>query len=161
MKCGECTVCCEIVEVSGDNFFKAAGKMCQHCDGGCMIYDKEERPQVCNSFKCMWLHGFGLPTDRPDKNNIMVSISKFNGGTWMFVMETVKDAYRTTGKPLILELTSTFNIPVIVSSFDSKPGEDYGDFVILKASLEARAKMLKGDFKEEYTDGVNVYKLNR
>lgn len=161
MECGECTICCEIVEVSGRNFHKPAGTLCSYCKGGCTIYGQEDRPVVCGAFQCAWLRGYGSEEDRPDKSNVMVSISAFNGGRWIFVMETKKDAYKTTGKGIIKDIVSRVNLPVIVSAFESKPGEDYGDFVILKDSLQPRAKTMLGDFMFEFSDNVNVYELNR
>ena len=74
-------------------------------------------------------------------------------------METKKNAHLTTGKNIILDIANKFDIPIIVSDYDSELGEDYGDYVILKKDLEVRANQIKGDFICELGKDVKVYKL--
>jgi hypothetical protein len=151
-------VCCEIVEVG--EIDKPAGSLCRHYNNGCTLFNKKERPMVCKSFQCGWLRGFGEEKDRPDKIGLMLSISNFNGGVWIFAIETKEDAINTTGKDIILDIIDKVDIPVIVSDFNTKIGEDYGDYVILKEKLESKASKIKGEHISEYSEGVNMYRLN-
>ena len=74
--CGECTFCCELLEVEDkDSGFKKEGATkCEHLTNtGCGIY--ESKPKVCTGFYCMFLvnHRPGMfrDTDRPDKIGIL------------------------------------------------------------------------------------------
>lgn len=160
-KCGSCTVCCVIVEVNCSLFNKPAGDLCIYCKKECLLFNSSTRPKVCKRYYCGWARGLGTENDRPDNNGVMLSISRFNGGTWIFVMETKKGAYKTTGKNIIEDTIKKIDLPIIVSDFDSKPGSDYGDYVIIKESLQERSKNIRGDFIFEFTEDANVYELNK
>jgi hypothetical protein len=75
-------------------------------------------------------------------------------------MELKENAFKTTGKNIILDIISKLDIPVIVSDFNTPRGQDYGDYVIIKKDLEKRSNNIRGEFMFEFSDGVNVYKLN-
>ena len=161
-ECGDCGVCCILSEIKENDFYVEPYKPCKFlkdCKGGCLIFGKEERPKMCSIYECAWLKGFGDDNDRPDKNNIMISLNDFNGGVWFFVMETKKYAHRTTGKNIIIEIVNKYDIPVIVSDIDSVYPNDKGDYVIIKKSLEKRSKMIMGDFIYNLDDDINIYKL--
>jgi len=67
-KCGECTVCCTLCDVSELN--KKPGEHCIKCDGsGCLDYNN--RPQVCRDFECASYQGGDNIKLRPDKCGIM------------------------------------------------------------------------------------------
>ena len=54
--CGDCSLCCKLLPIEGDNFSKPADQWCGHCkpgNGGCSIY--QSRPAVCRGFACQWL----------------------------------------------------------------------------------------------------------
>jgi hypothetical protein len=158
-QCYECDVCCKIAEVKENDFFKPAGKPCQYLDKGCTIFDQDKRPKMCSSYQCGWLRGFGKENDRPDKSGVMLSISAFNGGTWIFVQELWEDAHKTTGKNIIIDISKKVDIPIIVSDFNTKLGEDYGDYVIIKNSLESRSNKIRGEFLFELEKNIKVYRL--
>ena len=119
-ECKECISCCIVSEVKEDSFFKPAGEKCKHCSKGCQIFDTNERPKICSSYKCAWLRDFGGEEDRPDKSGVLISISEFNGGTWIFVQELKENAVTTTGKEIILDIINKVDLPVIVSDYKTK-----------------------------------------
>lgn len=160
--CGECGLCCVNLKIEEGDFSKSGGTPCKYlnkCGYGCSVFGSTKKPKVCDKFKCGWLSGMGEEKDRPDKSGVFLHIDTFNGGTWIFVMETKKNAHLTTGKNIILDIANKFDIPIIVSDYDSELGEDYGDYVILKKDLEVRANQIKGDFICELGKDVKVYKL--
>ena len=62
-ECGECTMCCLVLEISPLN--KARNEPCKFCDKGCTIYN--DRPQHCKDFECLWLKDESISEDlRPD-----------------------------------------------------------------------------------------------
>jgi hypothetical protein len=53
--CGECSMCCNLLEIKTPELRKPANQGCRHClpRNGCAIY--ERRPPVCRTFACLWL----------------------------------------------------------------------------------------------------------
>ncbi len=52
--CGDCSLCCKLLEIPALD--KTDNDWCKHCKpgkGGCTIYDS--RPDVCRTFRCLWL----------------------------------------------------------------------------------------------------------
>lgn len=75
--CGSCTLCCTLQGVrEGLDQPKPPGVPCVHLDacGGCAIY--ERRPMECMTYACMWLDGFGMASDRPDKLGVMLEVQE-------------------------------------------------------------------------------------
>ncbi len=162
-ECGKCAVCCVITEISENNFYKCANCPCKYLNNegyGCSVFGQKQKPNRCTEYECAWLRGFGENNDRPDKSNIMLFINNFNGGIWIFAIETLKNAYKTSGKSIIIDIVKKMNLPVIVSDFDSKPPYDKGDYVVIKKELENRASQIKGEFICELENDIKVYKLN-
>ena len=158
-RCGSCNICCRITEVRSGIVDSPAGELCMFYKKGCTLYRKAIRPLICRKYYCGWARGLGDIFDRPDESNVMLSVSEFNGGTWIFVQEIKRNAYRTTGKNIIIDAIKKVGLPVIVSAFDTKFGEDYGDYVILSEKMEKRAGKIKGEYLTGLSDGINVYKL--
>lgn len=157
--CDECAVCCEIAEVKEGDFYKPAGKLCSHSCNGCKLFGKSDRPKVCSDYQCAWSRGYGDINDRPDKSNVMLSVSDFNGGVWIFVQETERDAYFTTGKNVIVDTLRKVKIPVIISDYDTPFGEDTGDYVVILDSMKERAKNIAGEEIRKLAKDITVYKL--
>ena len=68
MQCGECTLCCKLLETH--DIASEIGVYCHHCKDGCTIYD--ERPEECRTYQCMWLQMENAGEDlRPDKCGII------------------------------------------------------------------------------------------
>ena len=62
--CGDCTACCERFTIEGDIWedgIKKKNVLCKYNCNGCTIY--EDRPKICQDFKCVWLR---IKEARPD-----------------------------------------------------------------------------------------------
>jgi len=64
-ECGGCTMCCKLLGVL--EIGKPPNVWCPECaiGQGCKVY--AERPGTCREFSCMWLHGLGGDSMRPDR----------------------------------------------------------------------------------------------
>ncbi|MDS0859958.1 hypothetical protein NUV25_19815 [Burkholderia pseudomultivorans] len=71
--CGECSVCCEVLNIDQPELKKEAGTLCPHCtDAGCAVY--ETRPELCRGWYCLWRRLPDLPDSfRPDRSRILLS----------------------------------------------------------------------------------------
>ena len=163
-KCEECAVCCyicEIREINKPPHTNCFYQLKEDVKNRCLVYDA--KPKDCQAFACSWLQGFGSEQDRPDINGVMISACKFNNGTWLFIIETVKNAVLTTAKDMIIQMVNQFDFPAIVSDYESKPPDDKGDYTIIKESLLPRCKRMAGDLIE-YLDSdkrIGLYKLRK
>lgn len=157
-ECGDCEVCCYVAEVKEGIVDKPACKTCPFQSKGCAIFNKPERPQVCVSFQCGWLRGAGKENDRPDKSNVMVSVNQTNGGVWIMVMDLEKNAHRTTGKNIIIDMIDKYNLPAIIVDYDNLE-KGKGDYVVLKKDLEKRASAIMGEQVYQLEENINIYKL--
>lgn len=66
MDCGECTLCCKLLEIKAMDSPK--GEWCRGCvpGGGCKIYPT--RPEGCREYSCSWrLTPGASPNLRPDR----------------------------------------------------------------------------------------------
>jgi hypothetical protein len=156
-QCDGCTLCCTTAEVQGKDFYKPVGEKCIHQCNGCKIFGQESRPEVCNTFKCAWLRGFGNEEDRPDKTKVLTSINNLFGNNWIIIIEQEKDAYKTSGKNIIVDLINKVNLPAIVAT---NGGTTWGEYVIIKDNLEDRTEGIKDEFLFDYTENMKVYRLN-
>lgn len=162
--CGECFECCfipEIGDIKKPCYQKCFYQSDEQLTKRCIIY--EARPKDCEKFWCSWARGFGAEEDRPDLNGVMISINSFNNGTWIFVIERVKDAVLTTAKDMIIQIVKEVNFPAIVSSYESKPPNDFGDFTIVKESLKHRCTKMIDDlviYLDEEKQ-IGLYKLRK
>ena len=67
-ECGSCSLCCKLERIN--EFDKPARCWCEHAfiaGSGCAIFGKPERPQVCNTFSCLWRDGKVPEEMRPDQ----------------------------------------------------------------------------------------------
>lgn len=158
-ECGGCTVCCYIGGVPELN--KSAYSHCCHENGKCTIYNSYKRPLICNNFQCSWLRGIGTQEDRPDISKVMCSANVLNGGYWIFAIELSPNAVLTTGLSMVKQLVESFNIPIIVSDWGSRPPNDTGDRVVIKDSLISRSKNIMGELIQYLDDSksIGIYKL--
>lgn len=90
MSCGDCTACCEVFRI--DELEKPKGVLCTHCDKGCTIY--EQRPKVCQDFKCGYLVNDWREELRPDKCGVIINNTKSG---------YVAIRFRDTVEPVIME----------------------------------------------------------
>jgi hypothetical protein len=70
--CGECSVCCVVLNVDTKEFQKLPGVPCTHlCSGGCSIH--ATRYAVCREYHCGWRYLDSLGEDwRPDRSGVLV-----------------------------------------------------------------------------------------
>lgn len=83
MECGECTLCCELLNINSlkatkGNIIEAiiidspAGSLCEHCieKKGCGVH--EERPKICRDYFCAYAQQEDAPIQlRPDNCGII------------------------------------------------------------------------------------------
>lgn len=72
-ECGECTVCCIVLQIDDGTFKKPADQVCENLmdKGGCKIYS--QRPSVCQDWHCAWRFMPQLDDSwRPDRSGILV-----------------------------------------------------------------------------------------
>lgn len=71
--CGECSVCCVVLNVDTKEFQKLPGVRCAHlcAGGGCGIHDT--RYEVCRTYHCGWRYLSQLGDDwRPDRSGVLI-----------------------------------------------------------------------------------------
>jgi hypothetical protein len=56
-ECGECSLCCYLLDIDDDNLKKPGEKWCPHFRAGCGCTIYPERPLKCRGFACGWLTG--------------------------------------------------------------------------------------------------------
>jgi hypothetical protein len=113
--CGECALCCKLLDVPG---IAAAGQWCKHCkpktaSGCCMIYD--DRPEVCLGFNCFWRAEEWPDWLRPDRckvlfealpgvETILISVDPSRPDAWKEKkILRVIEKLRKKGRPLVLK----------------------------------------------------------
>ena len=71
-ECGECSVCCVVLNVDTKEFQKLPGVPCAHlCAGGCSIH--ATRYPVCRQYHCGWRYLEFLGGEwRPDKSGVLI-----------------------------------------------------------------------------------------
>jgi hypothetical protein len=68
-KCGGCKACCTINGI--EELDKPIRTHCPNeCEVGCTVYPNH--PPSCQTFKCVWIRGFGSDNERPDKLGLFV-----------------------------------------------------------------------------------------
>jgi len=73
--CGDCTVCCTVLNVDTPDFKKAAETPCVHLGSrGCSIH--AVRPRICRTWFCAWRRVASMPDQaRPDRSGLLVSLN--------------------------------------------------------------------------------------
>ena len=67
-ECGECTLCCKLLETH--DIPSKIGVYCQHCSQGCGIYP--DRPEECRTYQCLWSQMETVGDElRPDRCGII------------------------------------------------------------------------------------------
>lgn len=115
-ECGECTLCCQLLEIK-----ETESNVCENCkhvipDKGCTIYIS--RPQECRNFQCSWsLHKQAHKNMRPDKchmifeninENIVLGTLDPNYKLNDLLMAQIQ-AFQQAGNSIVLQL---WNEPV-------------------------------------------------
>ena len=73
-ECGECAVCCVVLNVDTPEFQKMPGKPCAHlCEGGSGCAIHATRFPVCRAYHCGWRYLAPLGDAwRPDRSGVLV-----------------------------------------------------------------------------------------
>lgn len=116
-QCGNCTACCEILEIP--TIEKPAHQKCENlCKRGCGIY--ETRPSECRSFQCIWTEGFAGDSQRPDKSGIMAYGVDTEYGKAILILEIKERAFvkRSGYKEKLLNLAKKKKFVAITRDFN-------------------------------------------
>lgn len=88
-ECGTCTRCCEgylFGEVNNNYFYN--GRPCHYVSPGTGCTIHEERPEMCEAFKCGWLSDPRIPEWlKPELSNAMISFTQVEGIPYLSLME--------------------------------------------------------------------------
>jgi hypothetical protein len=69
-ECGECTMCCWLIEIKAKN--SPPLQHCANCDPSKRCKDYENRPEECRGFQCSWsLDDNAHESLRPDKCGVL------------------------------------------------------------------------------------------
>lgn len=156
--CGNCEECCFVAQVDLGPQIKPACQKCPFQNNGCNIFGKPERPQICIDFQCGWLRGAGSPEDRPDKSGLMVSVNEIEGRRWIIAMDLRKNAHRTTGKNILIDMLIRYQLPVIVVDYANLE-KGRGDYVVIHDSMKPRASKLIGKHLGAIREDIQIYDL--
>ena len=164
-QCGSCSVCCTVGEVP--ELEKPAYVSCKHIKtnecGSCSLYNSSNLPKVCASYRCSWLNGWGTDRDRPDKNNVMITMNMLENQIYFTAIELEEKAiFSFPAKTMLEDIVIETKIPIIVSKFGKKPPHDRGDLVIINEEIFDRCKRICGELISMHSrdDGtISVYEL--
>ena len=115
--CGECSVCCEVLEIP--TLKKPKKTLCVNvCStGGCSIY--LDRPGECRTFQCIWSEGYTGHGQRPDKSGIMAYHIDTQYGRTLLILEIREKAFsqRASQKERLIKFAEKRNTPVFLSNY--------------------------------------------
>tara|TARA_B100000287_G_scaffold376507_1_gene377705 strand:+ start:488 stop:862 length:375 start_codon:yes stop_codon:yes gene_type:complete len=83
-KCGDCSECCRIFPIHGDNIgVSPTGVFCKHCtQPGCSLFDTEQFPQGCREFFCGWIQNENIPDNlKPNISGVVLQVLNNNLNT--------------------------------------------------------------------------------
>ena len=108
--CGDCRLCCKVLDVREDDFHTPGGQWCEHaCPEGCAIY--RARPATCQEFECSWLSGLLPAWATPERTHLVVYLGNIDRGlekrrAWV-IAEGYPGAAHKQGAALVRLLSST------------------------------------------------------
>ncbi len=115
--CGECSACCELLEIP--TLEKPKKTLCSHvCESkGCSIY--QDRPGECRTFQCLWSEGYTGNGQRPDKSGIMAYHIDTQYGRTLLILEIQEKAFsqRASQKERLIKFAEKRNKPVFLSNY--------------------------------------------
>lgn len=116
-ECGECSVCCKILEIPTIN--KPKKTTCPNvvANGGCSIY--QDRPSECRTFQCIWSEGYTGTGQRPDKSGIMAYHIDTDYGRTLLILEVKENAFthRASQKERLIKIAEKRSTPVFISNY--------------------------------------------
>jgi len=76
-ECGTCSMCCKLLDIPEWN--KPRNVWCEHCTPGkgCNIYN--DRPELCRTFRCIWLRTPEMPEwVKPSESKMLLCTLGYN-----------------------------------------------------------------------------------
>ncbi len=104
-RCGSCTACCPLM----DHLKAELGEDRRPC--GCRPFPG--RKAGCGGFVCLWLDGFGEPSDRPDKLGVVLKAVEDPDGPIAMAWE-VRVGAATEPRPFQLIQRIAARLPTVV-----------------------------------------------
>jgi len=120
-KCGECTLCCELLPIP--EIGKSENVLCTDCTlkKGCNIYN--ERPESCVNFDCLYISSNEMELElRPDNCNVIFDMIT----TKIYMaLNHYNDPFAYENKNVIdyIKKLNSQGISVITTSFTDTPNE--------------------------------------
>ena len=118
--CGDCSVCCEVLEIP--TLKKPKKTLCSNvCSGGgCSIY--QDRPSECRTFQCIWSEGYTGDGQRPDKSGIMAYHIDTEYGTTLLILEIKEKAFvhRSSQKERLIKFAEKRKTAVFISGYNGE-----------------------------------------
>ena len=117
--CGQCTVCCEVLEIP--TIQKPKKTLCPNvCSKGCSIY--EDRPDECRTFQCLWSEGVTGDGQRPDRSGIMAYHVDADFGRALLILEVKEKAFirRKNQKDRLIKYAHSRGRAVIISNYSGE-----------------------------------------
>ena len=114
--CGECSLCCTVLRV--DELRKLGGTPCRALARapahGCSIH--ATRPEICRTYRCLWLQGAFEEEDRPDRLGAVLDLLGDAGVARLAVREASPGAVDRS--PRLREIVEQYRgfMPVRVAS---------------------------------------------
>ena len=134
--CGDCIVCCVYPRIKSPTLNKQPMAHCEYLTlpglpikntlfftgpsncGNCKIYpsngEKDQRPQCCDEYKCLWVLGYGAEEDRPDKSLMLFDRSRDVENAIEAKPLVSNQEESQSGKDTIKRMTLSTKTPVIV-----------------------------------------------
>lgn len=110
--CGQCRACC--VAFGIPEMDKPPHVPCKHlCDHGCGIYST--RPNVCRTFRCVWLQSNGDEIHRPDNLGLLLTTELVSDTSPPFVVAyEIRPGAFAKGLSWLKKLSENNGVPVCV-----------------------------------------------
>jgi len=136
-----------------DEIGKLGGVACRHqlAEGGCGIH--RDRPQICRSYRCLWLKGSFRDADRPDALGAVVDLVPEGGQVVVAIRQARPGAFDASSR--LQEIAADFrqSLPVRISDVEDVLNADRPFRVLLPDGNEQH---VSGERIATYRDGELV-----
>ena len=159
-ECGTCSACCHVAVVPD---LKTGWTDCIHqredVNGSCAVYGAPERPDLCSSFACSWLRGFGHDDDRPDRSGALLTVNETAPGMIIgFLGELEPGAALGRARHIAVAFAEHNDVPLIVVEHGR---DDAGRWVVVRDDLRDRAAQIIGQEYARLSPDVAMYERRR
>ncbi|MDG2333441.1 MAG: hypothetical protein P8Q97_04380 [Myxococcota bacterium] len=150
--CGECSLCCRVLRV--DELDKLGGVPCVHQDvdaPGCSVH--AQRPNICRSYRCLWLSGGLEEGDRPDRLGAVVDVVADGSLVRLEIRSLLPGAFDASPRLAAIAEEYRSSMPVRITDVEDVLNPDHAYRVLLPAGEEHR---VQGDRTEIQRPGQPV-----